>query len=91
VLENSAASQDQLFYAFNLTDPMPRDHLLRGIHRLVSVNCANTWHRFTATLVDRHGQFSMSDARSSSMKNVPFLLHATDANLAVLAKRPPES
>lgn len=29
------ASQDQLFYAFNLTDHVPRDHLLRGIDRFL--------------------------------------------------------
>ena len=29
------ASQDQLFYAFNLADHIPRDHLLRGVDRFL--------------------------------------------------------
>jgi transposase len=32
------ASQDQLFYAFNLTDHVPRDHLLRGIDRFLDLS-----------------------------------------------------
>jgi len=32
-----SASQDQLFYAFNLTDHVPRDHLLRGIDRFLDL------------------------------------------------------
>lgn len=31
------ASQDQLFHAFNLTDHVPRGHLLRGIDRLLDL------------------------------------------------------
>ena len=31
------ASQDQLFYAFNLSDHVPRDHLLRGIDRFLDI------------------------------------------------------
>lgn len=31
------ALQDQLFYAFNLTDHVPRDHLLRGIDRFLDL------------------------------------------------------
>lgn len=31
------ASQDQLFYAFNLADHIPRDHLLRGVDRFLVV------------------------------------------------------
>jgi transposase len=32
------ASQDQLFYAFNLADHVPRDHLLRGIDRFLDLS-----------------------------------------------------
>lgn len=32
-----AASQDQLFYAFNLADHVPRDHLLRGIDHFLNL------------------------------------------------------
>ena len=31
------ASQDQLFYAFNLADHIPRDHLLRGVDRFLDL------------------------------------------------------
>jgi transposase len=31
------ANQDQLFYAFNLEDHIPRDHLLRGINRFLDL------------------------------------------------------
>ena len=29
--------QDQLFYAFNLDDHVPRDHLLRGVDRFLDL------------------------------------------------------
>lgn len=32
------ANQDQLFYAFNLEDHIPRDHLLRGINRFLDLS-----------------------------------------------------
>jgi len=32
------ANQDQLFYAFNLEDHIPRDHLLRGINRVLDLS-----------------------------------------------------
>lgn len=31
------AAQDQLFYAFNLADHVPRGHLLRGIDRFLDL------------------------------------------------------
>ena len=33
----SGAVQDQLFYAFNLDDHVPRDHLLRGVDRFLDL------------------------------------------------------
>ena len=35
---DQTASQDQLFYAFNLEDHMPRGHLLRGVNRFFDLN-----------------------------------------------------
>ncbi|NKF33921.1 transposase, partial [Pseudomonas sp. BGM005] len=32
-----ATVQDQLFYAFNLDDHVPRDHLLRGVDRFLDL------------------------------------------------------
>lgn len=31
------ASQNQLFYTFNLADHIPRDHLLRGVDRFLDL------------------------------------------------------
>ena len=46
------ASQDQLFYAFNLADHIPRDHLLRAVYRFLDLAiCASIWPRSTATRV----------------------------------------
>lgn len=42
--------QDQLFYAFNLEDHVPRDHLLRGVDRFLDLSeLANILRRSTAT------------------------------------------
>ena len=35
--DGSGAVQDQLFYAFNLDDHVPRDHLLRGVDRFLDL------------------------------------------------------
>jgi transposase len=32
------ANQDQLFYAFNLEDHIPRGHLLRGVNRFLDLS-----------------------------------------------------
>ncbi|MDD0812963.1 hypothetical protein PSQ20_21690, partial [Curvibacter sp. RS43] len=32
------ANQDQLFYAFNLEEHIPHDHLLRGINRFLDLS-----------------------------------------------------
>jgi transposase len=32
------ASQDQFFYAFNLEDHIPRNHLLRGINKFLDLS-----------------------------------------------------
>ncbi|NPC59166.1 transposase, partial [Caenimonas soli] len=38
MMGNQGASQAPLFYAFNLEDHVPRDHLLRGIGRFLDLS-----------------------------------------------------
>lgn len=37
-----SGNQDRLFYAFNLDDHIPSDHLLRGIDRFLDLNDLRT-------------------------------------------------
>jgi hypothetical protein len=49
MMGNNGKPQDELFYAFNLDDVVPKDHLLRETASSISLSCASTWRRITAT------------------------------------------